>query len=148
MHQKRPFAITRCRSETAVVFILRSKYWGCFASSMIAFPFCESSMFLYCENGTESAFSYTLITRTLIKDQEDSTYGWPGASWSGSGAMNEGYRKRCERWAEISTAPAPLTRSICRRSTVANSSLAMVTFDHQLKRLRHLSFNTISRDLN
>ena len=32
-----------------------------------------------------------------------------GRSRSGSGAASGGYRKRRERWAEISTAPAPLT---------------------------------------
>jgi len=30
---------------------------------------------------------------------------------SGSGTVSGGYRRRCERWAEISTAPAPLTCS-------------------------------------
>jgi len=31
--------------------------------------------------------------------------------WNGSGAVSGGYWKRCERWAEISTAPATLTCS-------------------------------------
>jgi len=47
------------------------------------------------------------------RERDMKKYGWAGAGGrvSGSGAVSGGYRKRHERWAEISTAPAPLACS-------------------------------------
>ena len=66
--------------------------------------------------------------------------------WEGCGAVSGGYRKRCERWAEISTAPAPLTccGKLCTipRSLPEVSRTTVTTVVYILTKVKNVSFSS------
>ena len=48
------------------------------------------------------------------------------------GAVSRGYRKMCERWAEISTAPAPLTI----KAPAGSPRICLLVWPHQVNELK------------